>query len=249
MYLKVFSLIIGMGFGVALQAQTINMSTGEWPPFTDSTSPNQGIGLAIVTQAFKAVDMEINYDFVPWKRAYSQAKEGRYDATGIWFKNADRETEFYFSDAVLPHENVFFHLKTLETNWQTLTDLKGKVIGATSGYAYGGGFEDMEKAKILSVTRANSDQNNLRKLISKRIDLFPSDIDVGYYLLKNNFTAEEAKLVTHNETVLSSSPTHLLVSKKLPKNIAETIISKFNEGLAKIKISGEYFEILKSVRQ
>lgn len=232
-----------------VSAETIKISTGEWPPFTDSSAADKGTGLAIVTASFKAVGIDASYDFVPWKRAYSQAKSGKYDATGIWFKNSDRESDFHFSDAVLPHENVFFHLQEKEVSWGTLEDLKGMVIGATAGYAYGGGFEDMEKAKILSVTRANSDVNNLKKLLSKRVDLFPSDIDVGYYLIRSNFSDEEAAQITHSDTVLSSSPTHLLVSKSLPQQRAETIVNKFNEGLAKIKVSGEYIKILQSGRE
>lgn len=234
-----------------LHAKTLVIASGEWPPFsgTGIVGFQNGLGLAIVTEAFKTMGWKTQYAFMSWQDAYSQTRSGNYEASGIWFKSPERATEFYFSDAVLPHRSVFFHLKDRNLSWRTLADLQDIAIGATSGYAYGGGFESLEKDNILSVSRVNSDTENFKKLLDKRIDVFPVDINVGYYLLKNHFDSNKAQRVTHYDRVLSYSPTHLIVSKTTAKEKAKAIIKHFNEGLVKIKLSGQYFQMLKSIKE
>lgn len=234
-----------------LHAKTLVIASGEWPPFsgTGIGEFQDGLGLAIVTSAFKTVGWKTQYEFMSWQDAYMQTKSGNYKASGIWFKSPERATEFYFSEPVLPHRSVFFHLKDQKLFWKTLSDLQGIALGATSGYAYGGGFEALEKSNILSVSRVNSDTENLKKLLDKRIDAFPVDINVGYYLLRDRFEPKQVQRVTHFDRVLSYSPTHLIVPKTMAKEEAKAIIKRFNEGLVKIKLSGQYFQMLKSIKE
>ena len=53
-----------------LRAETIVLTTGEYPPFNSVFIKHQGLMPRIVTEAFRVEDIDVLYKFYPWKRAY-----------------------------------------------------------------------------------------------------------------------------------------------------------------------------------
>lgn len=52
------------------------LSNGEWAPYLSENLPHYGAASHIVQAAFAAVDVEVRYEFYPWKRSYKLALEG-----------------------------------------------------------------------------------------------------------------------------------------------------------------------------
>jgi polar amino acid transport system substrate-binding protein len=238
----ILSLLLSSGFTCT---QSVTIATGEWPPFTDSNAEDQGLALAIIEEALQLFDVDPVFHFLSWSKAYTLASQGQYSATAPWSYTEDRAHNFYYSDAVLDHPIVFFHLKKLDLYWSQLEDLQNMVIGATAGQAYGGGFESLEKDKILSVVRFDSNIKSLNNLYEGSIDLFPSDVILGYFLIHENFNNIQINAFTHTSNTVSTSPTYLIISKAIPDVIAQDFLVKFNAGLAELKSNGRYQELIK----
>ena len=145
------------------------------------------------------------------------------------FVQQKREKFFYFSGPVLDSRFVFFHLKSYDFDWKAISDLKGLEIGGTNKYNYGEAFQNAEKAGDLWVDRVPSDEMNFEKLLNGRIQIFPMDILVGYYMLNQLFAPEVVSQVSHHPTPVRTDPMHLLLNTKNPAN--QQRIVRFNKGL------------------
>jgi len=232
-----------VGGNGSVAEEIITIFTGDgWPPYVDKVLPSYGLYPRITTEAFKAVGVTVEYKFYPWKRSLEKVRDGEADAAGYWVNTADRELDFYLSDAIHEEEMVFYHLKHYPFHWETLGDLKDVVIGATIGYSYGEAFDHAERAGKLDVTRVPKDKQALQMLRSGRIDIFPLNRGSGYTLLQQIFRADKVALFTHHPTPVFSYPLHLLFPRHLEKSTR--LMALFNEGLKRLKESGRYDQIL-----
>lgn len=102
-----------------------------------------------------------------------------------------------------------------------------------------------KKNSTISVERSPRDIQNIKILLSGRIDLFPVTKAVGYSLLNSAFGAEKNVSITHHPTPLSTTSFYMLFSKKDARH--KHITKAFNKGFEKLKISGRYDAILEKL--
>ncbi|WP_051311648.1 substrate-binding periplasmic protein [Zooshikella ganghwensis] len=247
---KCLSLTVMMSFvlfiaRIAGANETIFLTNGEWPPFMSQTYKHYGAGSHIVTEAFALESIEVTYVFLPWKRAMSEAKKGKYDGTILWSKNEERMQHFLLSDAVITLRTVFFHRKDYTFDWKTWNDLSGLVVGVTRGYFYGDGLKQAIEQNIVKADIANSDYLNFKKLLAKRIPLFVAEAEIGYEILATKFPATSRELITNHTRPLREAHWYLLTSKRNEK--AQYWINKFNQGLKKLKATGRYEKMMDDV--
>lgn len=219
-----------------LRAEEITLTNGEWLPYQSEHLPHYGVLSRIVTEAFALEGVTVRYVFRPWPRALAEAKSGAAQGSIVWSEGApgsSRMRDFHFSDLVFESQSVFFHLKSMSFNWSTYADLLPYKIGGVAGYEYR--FQSIPGMKI---DRAATDELCMRKLLAGRFDLFPSSLDVGMYLLRTRFSAQEAARVTIHKGAYSSTRYHLLLPRTLPGS--ERYLELFNKGLKKLKDSGRY---------
>lgn len=233
----------------SMAEEAIHVSTGEYPPGFSEFSPHHGYIVHILTEAYKKVGVKVIIQFQPWKRAYQSGKDGRVDGTCCWFPSSERESDFYLSDSITDIEGFYlFHLKGFKFDWNTLEDLGELNMGVTSGYTFGDAFYRAEKEGRLQLNWVTTDEQNLRKLYVGRVDITPMGVSTGYELIRKIFTPKQAKLFTHHPKPLRKTPTHFL----LPRNKhhvekSKRLLGLFNQGLKKLKQSGEYDKIIQGV--
>ncbi|MBU2509852.1 hypothetical protein KJ966_00865 [bacterium] len=104
---------------------------------------------------------------------------------------------------------------------------------------------DARNVKKIHVEMVAKDELNYRKLLVRRIHIFPNDPVVGYSKIRNNFAPETAKLFTHHPKALQSTSLNLIISKQ-SKN-GGLFMGKFNAGLKKLKESDKYDQLLREV--
>jgi len=247
-HLKIFLILVILGCSLNVSAgekEIIRLSNGEWPPWLSGDLPDYGIASHIITEAFAVEGIIVEYGFFPWARAKQLAAKGIWDGTVVWSRTAEREREFYYSDKIIEVAHVFFHLKSYRFNWQSIADLKGIPIGATLSYNYGDEFAKAEKNGLITVKRVPKDETNLKKILTGRIKIFPLGRQVGYHMIKKNFSPAEAELFTYHPNLIKKSPTyHLLISKKINSERAKRLLAQFNRGLRTLKESGRYDQLL-----
>ncbi|HYD58843.1 MAG TPA: transporter substrate-binding domain-containing protein [Noviherbaspirillum sp.] len=230
-------------FILARAERMVRLAIGEWPPFLSEHLPHYGIGSRIITEAFAAQGLRVQYGFFPWRRSLRLAQSGEWDGTALWLKSEARMRDFYFSEPVMYAEYVFFHRKTMPFDWSQITDLVEYRIGISNDYFYGKEFECAVKAGLVNVESVPKDELNLRKLLHGRIDLFPMDRVAGNALLQERFTPEESRLLTAHPRPLYHDAMYLLLGRKRPQN--RQLTRTFNAGLEGLRASGKLEAYLK----
>ncbi len=231
-------------YSPVLFAETsIRITNGEWEPFMSEYSAHYGMNSHVVSEAFKLEGINVIWGFFPWKRAYINAKEGRYwDASATWWPVEETQEAFLISDSISTTSFVFFYLKTKKFDWQSIDDLKGLRIGGTLEYDYGKDFMTAMTANKIYVELVPKDEQNYKKLLADRIDIFPNDPIVGYAQIRNCLPPEQAELIRHHPKEFEKTTLNLIISKR-SKN-ALFFLEKFNSGLKKLQKSGRFDQML-----
>ena len=74
-------------------------------------------------------------------------------------------------------------------------------------------------------------------------------IEVGYGLIQNKLSPEEASLITNHPKPLLQTPVCIVISKKIDSKRAQRLIAAFNSGLKRLKESGRYEQFFINSRQ
>jgi len=222
--------------------ESITLTNGYWPPFFSSSFKYGGIGSRICSEAFAEAGIEVNYVYMPWKRSLLTAKKGDFEGSVGWRKTPETERAFYFSDPILMGKTVFFHKRGKQFNWETLDDIGHLRVGGTLGYVYKDLLLPIAEKNGGKYDEALTDKSNLQKLAAGRIDIFPCEEAVGYYLLRSQMLPGTADLIKHHPKSLLERDLCLVISKKTPNG--KELIKRFNKGLAKIKADGRYDQFM-----
>lgn len=227
-----------LDINVVFSKETIKIAVGNWPPYLSEKMEHKGIVAQIITEIFSAEGYNVEFRFFPWARAYVETKQGSFDCTGVWLKKPEREADFYYSDPVIKEKTVFFHLKDFKFDWNKIDDLYGLKIGGIIRFSYGEEFDNDLKLGKIKVDRTSTDVQNFKKLLAKRLDIYPQEINIAYNVLRSDFKPEEIQLITYHPKTLMENESYLL----FPKNVARSkvLIKIFNKNLKHLKDSGKY---------
>ncbi|MEM8775301.1 MAG: transporter substrate-binding domain-containing protein [Pseudomonadota bacterium] len=199
---------------VKAETPAFRVTTGEYPPFTGQALSEDGSVNSIVWELAETAGLAVSFQYLPWKRALEAARTGKYAASSFWYFSEEREEDFIHVGPILNDRLVFFHRTDLDLeNWNEISDLAGYRIGAVTGYTYSAEFWQLGETGVLDIDVGPSDAANLRKLMAGRIDMFPMSEQVGYHLIDQLFTSEQAAQLTIQEQPLQVSEGYLLVSR------------------------------------
>lgn len=220
-------------------APTLVIATTEYPPYTSEHYYEQGFMNHVIRLVMERQGYHVEFVYLPWARAMREGKVGNYDALSYGYYKAEREEAFYVSDNISNERLVFFTRKSLGlSNWKNLDELAPLKMGVTRGYSYNLKVWDYIEANSMASFVVNSDVQNLRLLVRERIDLFPIEAAVGWYLLNTHFSPEEvAQIETLPNSVMDTS-THLMFPKAAVNSKAH--FEAFNRGLAELKSGNEF---------
>ncbi len=233
-------------FPLFSSTDTIRITNGEWEPFMSEYSYQYGINSHVVSESYKLEGIKIIWGFFPWSRAYMNANlSEEWDASATWWPSEETQEAFLISDPVSTTSFVFFYLKNRKFDWKSLDDLKGLRIGGTLEYDYGKEFMKAIDEKRIYVDYVPRDEQNYKKMLLNRIDIFPNDPVVGYAQIRNSLPPEQAKLFTHHPKEFEKSTLHLIISKKCRNG--SFLLKKFNSGFRKLKKNGRFKQMLKDL--
>lgn len=219
--------------------KNLKLAATEWPPFYGADLENNGFVSAIIREAFERAGYTIDISFLPWKRAMAGTESGKFDGLFTMWYRADREESFAFSDALPANEYVFFKRKDTEIEFTSLDALTSHTVGMVRGYAPP---ETFDQSKF-TVSLANTDEDNLKKLIRGRVDLVLTDKIVAQHIINTALGGEGAELEVFGEP-LGIETQHFVMSKQA-QDYASTI-DAFNTALASMEEDGTLGEILAS---
>ncbi|WP_449355938.1 substrate-binding periplasmic protein [Alishewanella longhuensis] len=216
---------------------TLEISTGEWPPFLGEGLPEQGVIARLIRDIFAEANINVQFTFLPWSRAMRDTVNGKYAATAVWMFAEDRAQNLLYSEPVLDEKFVFFYRKSQPFYWQQLTDLQGMVVGGVSGYSYGPVFDAAVKNHIIGLDIVGSVEQNFRRLALGRVDVVAEEISVGYHMLQQRMP-DIANSITHHPQPLLINQSFLLFPKANPQSEALNLL--FNTLLQEFRANGRY---------
>lgn len=149
-----------------------------------------------------------------------------------------------YSDTPLGDASVvFFHRKNDVFDWTMVDDLKGHRIGVMQGYSSAEIFEQLkQEGAPLTLEYASTEFQNLKKLMTDRIDIFPAVKTVTMKILHDKFTTEDIALLTTHPVPWAKQELHVIFSKNIHRT--EHLHQAFERGLKTLKESGRYEQMM-----
>ncbi|WP_163836938.1 substrate-binding periplasmic protein [Spartinivicinus ruber] len=233
-----FSLLVVSLYSFAEDKKTVQITSGEYMPWSSETAKHEGFAHHIIREAFKRNGYSSIFLFHPWARSYKEGASGKYHAAAHWTCTPKRAKIFHCSEPIYEEDYVFFHFKLRPVQWETLDDLNQYRIGATRGYAYSAEFWKAHKTGRLNIIVNNSDEINFNMLFKKRIDIFPMGSVSGYSFLLQKYSNTQVQTLTYNSKPLITYTNHLLFPKK--RADAQQLLKTFNAGLKSMRDDGTY---------
>ena len=242
LFTVVFSLLFIVG--VSAEETKIKFSIGEWEPYTGEKIENFGMATEFVTAACKAVGLQAEFDFSPWKRAEHNVLSGSSFGTFPYKEIQERTGDYLFSNTLFSSSfGILKYKKNAKTSsfkFVSAEDFKTYTVGIVAG-------TDaikipLEKAEVKVEDVPTGDQN-LKKLEAGRLDFYIDDKAVIFQALKRNYSAEQmAEFEFLESSFGEKNDFKIMISKAYPESNA--LLEKINDGLNKIIESGEHKTIL-----
>jgi len=218
---------------IGVSEEPVRITIGEWTPYLSKELKHYGVAAHIVTEAFAKEGIEVQYKFLPWKRAEQYVISGEQEGSILWVRTEERAKVFLFTEVMLAGDAVFFHLKSFPFDWQTYQDLAKLRIGGLVSATYPWVEKAKEQGIHLKIYPVINEKQNFAKLLKQRIHVYGMDRLVGYNILQTHFSSEEAQKVTHHPRPVETWPYRLIFSKQVERS--PRLVEAFNKGIQYLK--------------
>lgn len=221
----------------------VAFATGEYRPYTSESMPNLGATTELVTAICNAAGIVPEYVFVPWKRAELNLANGLVFGAFPYSANPERKQQFDFSDPLYVVSNALVYyegnarVRALKGD-EALPDLKQYKFGVIAG-----SFAEPQLKQLgIGYNTVTTVDQLVQMLELGRFDIYIDDEATIFDAVNRLFPADAAKFRALATPFGARTPNGVMVSRSYPNSAG--ILQRFNEGLAKIKKTGEYDKIL-----
>jgi polar amino acid transport system substrate-binding protein len=201
---------------VNAENKVIRLTSLEWPPYSGKDLPQQGSSVAIARKAFAAMGYTLEVTFFPWSRAVALAKDKNSQFAGYFpeYYAQDTAEQFIYSKEIGSGPLGFAERIDNSISWSTLTDLAPYDIGIVQDYINTKDFDVLARSNALTTSITINDTNNLKKLVSSRIDLAVVDKNVMEYLFTTDPSLmRKAHLAQFNKQLLEEKKLYICFKK------------------------------------
>ncbi|MCH8646503.1 transporter substrate-binding domain-containing protein [Staphylococcus lugdunensis] len=214
--------------------KTLKVGTeGTYAPFTyhDKQDKLTGYDIDVIKAVAKAEGYKLKFNETSWDSMFAGLDAGRFDVianqVGI---NKEREQKYQFSTPYT-YSNAVLVVRDNEKDIKSFDDVKGKKLAQTFTSNYG----KLAKDKGADITKVDGFNQSMDLLLSNRVDgTFNDSLSyLDYTKQKPNAKIKAIK------GQAEQSKSGFAFSKKVDSKV----VKDFNEGLKKIKDSGELAKI------
>ena len=216
-----------------LRAETVTVAGEDgWYPFSGLVKgQGQGMTVDIVRAAYRAVGIDVKFDFMPYARCVALTRSGVQLACFDTFRTPDTESEFLWHSPSL--FNVEYRIYAPIASKQRhlgVRDLEGQHVAVTRGYEYGAEFD--RNSKVLREL-SSSDESNFRMLLAGRVAYTITAEVIAKSLFK-----QHPELAGKFRAVgsVSRNDVYIAFSRRNPEGPRE--MARFEKGLRIIRENG-----------
>lgn len=201
----------------------VKLATGEsYKPAIDFEQPGGGPLVENVRRVFQEMGLVSKIEPMPWKRAYLETQKTTYLASFPWYKDSERERDFYFSDPLFLKPAVAVLRKSLDLPRLTLDNVQQRITCDTLGSTIWNELKTYAKVKLVYV----NDPAQCQQMLSNgRIDFLMMHPDQARFQRQrgHKVVEDDLDLLFHG---------YLIISRQEPQG--EIMIRRFNEAMKKL---------------
>ncbi|QTN26938.1 transporter substrate-binding domain-containing protein [Rhodoferax sp. AJA081-3] len=211
----------------------------DWSPYSSSVKGKpQGFAVDLVRAAWAAAGVEVELVPLPYARCMKEVDRGDLAGCFNTLRDPVQESRYRWHQQALFQARIGIYGRVtpgVVPKPLGLEGLRGKRIGTTHGYDYGAAFDG---DPTMLRDEAPSDLSSLRKLVAGRVDYALVFDRVANAIAKSHPDLGKG-FALHG--VLVAPQLYLSFSPKYPD--IDRMVSLFDQGLAKVRKSGEYARI------
>ncbi|MCL6421696.1 substrate-binding periplasmic protein [Aestuariirhabdus haliotis] len=205
----------------------------------------KGIDVDILAELFRRIDRTYDIECLPWKRAINYVRIGRLDGLFSGYKTQQREQFATYLSAPF-HTSVFsvFVRKSKSFNFDSISDLNGRVIGITRGYSINPEFDAARKTGKFYVSESSSTDKGIDMLLAARTEAYLNSRHVVWYTARElgiSHKIDELPAPLH-----TPKPAYMMLSKasnlpgkdKLVESLNRTLEEMWEDGTVDAIING-----------
>ena len=242
--LNLIATIIGLvlllsitSFAGTSKSSQLKLASDIWPPFTDVVGkPRQALDLVQAALGHSQTNNRIH--ITSWGEVLEGLKNDTIDGCAAIWRTHEREQYLLFSKPYLENRLVLAGRAGTVKDKTGLTELKGKRVALTRGYAYG---PFLEQTKGVIMVFGDSDAVNLKAVLEGKADYMLAD-ELVMYRLFENYPEKARKLLSIGTNPVTTRALHFAVRKNYPD--AEKIIDSFNNSIRHLIRDGTYNQLL-----
>ena len=209
----------------------------EWPPFTDvEGKPREAMDL--VESALLRGGVRSQFTIMNWHDAEQLLEKGELDGSAAIWKSPGREKYLLFSNPYLENRLILVARKGANVSQKAVSELSGKRLALTRGYAYGNG---VTQAAGVQYSFYANDAECLRAVLNNQADYLLLDELMVEHLFRA-YRDKAQRLLVAGPEAMAIRPLHLALRKAYPG--ASRIIAEFNRNVAQMMKDGTYNMLL-----
>ena len=217
------------------RAEDVKLATLDWPPYTSSTLPENGMVSKILQDAVRQSGHHLSFGFFPWVRAMRTGRDNP-DYVGYFpaYWTPERAQTCNFSEPIGIGQVGLVQRRDNPVRWAELQDLASLTIGVTAGYSNGSSFDALVSAGTLRVQPAPADVDNIRMVARGRIPAAVVERSVfEYSLLTDADLRPNRGELEFNDRLIAQLPLYVCFKKTAEGARWKQI---FDAGLTKIDL-------------
>ncbi|WP_419737350.1 substrate-binding periplasmic protein [Pseudomonas sp. COR18] len=218
------------------RGERLRIVTEPWAPYVyEENGQAKGLDYETTAIVFQRLGIEVEWQFLPWKRCLAMLEQGQADGALDIFHSSQRDDKLLYPDEALSEvEFVLFYAKAHPHPFSSLDDLRGLTVGVSPGYQYSPQFNE---SRLFRHEPAPSHESNFGKLALGRIDLVITDRRVGQHVLDELNLQEQ---IAQYPSVISRNRQYLALRRNAGMDL---LMQRFNAELKRFKREPAYAEL------
>ena len=233
---RLLSVLLCTCLSLAAHGEKLRIVTDPWPPYAyEENGQAKGLDYETTAIVFQRLGIDVQWQFLPWKRCLAMLEQGQADAVLDIFHRDDREKNLLYPTEPLSEVAfVMFYANQRPHPFNRLEELSGLTIGTSPGYLY---TDEFSESSLFKREPAPTQEANFGKLLLGRIDLVITDRRVGHHLID---TLNARDQITENPMVLTRQGQYLAVRRNAGMDL---LVQRFAAELKRFKREPAYAEL------
>lgn len=201
----------------------------------------KGYGVEIVQAVFEEAAIDYHLRIAPWKRAFFQAKNGNGIVAGMYW-TTERSMIFDYTKPLWEEKVVLVTRTENKFPFNTIQDLKGKIVGLQRGTRPGDEFTNAIKSGLLTLLEDSNPLSRIKMLYMNRTDVAifnPGAASVRWNIKKANLSLNAFTVLPKPLAIV---PKHIGIAKSLNR---KDLIEKINIAIRKLSQTRKVNRILR----